>query len=33
VRRADIERVNVVATAAEQARNAREHAELIFHEN
>src|ERR1035437_1131721 len=33
MRRADVERVNVVATAAEQSGHARKHAELVFHEN
>ena len=33
LRRADIERVNVVTTPAEQARHTRQHAELVLHEN
>ena len=29
----DVERVNVVAAAAEKAGHAREHAELVFHQH
>jgi len=31
--RTDVKRVNVVAAAAEQARHAREHAELVLDQN
>ena len=33
VGRTDVEGVNVVAASAEQAGDAGEHAELVFHEN
>jgi hypothetical protein len=33
VRRADVERINVIAAAAEQSGHAREHAELVLNQN